>query len=159
MKKGFSKAVTGKWTPESNLHVTYKFLGDTGEDGLALVREALTGVLPSPLQAGISVCGAGFFTPREPRILFAKLSDPAGELSRAFEKIEELLEKIGYQREKRPFAPHVTLMRIKSFDMAALAEAIRSHGTFSCEAMGPLRVDIIESVLGPAGPAYSPLAL
>lgn len=101
-----------KWSPLDNLHITTKFIGEWPERRIEEIHDALAQVTPrEPFE--ISLHGLGWFpNERAPRVLWVGVH--AGpELAALAQQIEQRLEAIGVAREDRPFAPHLTLARIK----------------------------------------------
>jgi 2'-5' RNA ligase len=100
-----------RWESESKLHVTVKFLGDVGENVSALLTQRL-----GELEIRKMVCKfdsfAFFKKSGSLKILFASLYNTE-KLKEFHEIIEEECELIGFQREKRKFYPHITLLRLK----------------------------------------------
>lgn len=101
-----------KWSPLDNLHITTKFIGEWPEQRLQEIHDALAHLAPrEPFE--ISLRDIGWYpNERAPRVL--RVDVHAGpELSALVEQLEERLAGIGLPRETRPFAPHLTLARIK----------------------------------------------
>lgn len=100
--------------PAANLHLTLRFLGDTAESELSVIREALEtaaaglrpfhaeiqggGVFPNPAAARVFWLG---FDPRSAARLCAVAESVAGQLDRA-----------GIDGDRKPFRPHLTLARV-----------------------------------------------
>jgi len=103
-----------KWEHIDKLHVTLKFLGSV-EDGKAPEIGSIIGSLSrlyTPFETAVSGAG-GFPDLRNPRVLYVGLSENPG-LSSLQIAIEDALEPLGFEREKRGFIPHVTIGRVKS---------------------------------------------
>ena len=103
-----------KWEHIDKLHVTLKFLGNV-ENGKAPEIGTIIGSLSglyTPFETAISGAG-GFPDLRNPRVLYVGLSENPG-LSSLQIAIEDALEPLGFEREKRGFIPHVTIGRVKS---------------------------------------------
>jgi RNA 2',3'-cyclic 3'-phosphodiesterase len=101
-----------KWSPLDNLHITTKFIGEWPEQRLEEIHDALAQVGPrEPFE--ISLHGLGWYpNAHAPRVLWVEVA--AGpELAALVQQIEQRLEAIGVAKEGRPFAPHLTLARIK----------------------------------------------
>lgn len=96
-----------------NLHLTLKFLGDVEEARIGDVTVALERASEQVEPFRLEVAGLGVFPLRgSPRIVWAGCSGgPA--LERLQAAVEEQLERIGFDRDRRPFHPHVTLGRVK----------------------------------------------
>lgn len=139
-----------------HLHLTLKFLGDT-EEGLvpeivSAMREAAAGVAPFPIE----VRGTGAFPNlSRPSVLWVGLRG-AEPLARMAKILDQHLAALGFEPERRPWSPHVTLARVRGGRrMDAVQGLLRSHET---EGFGEARVDEIrlkKSVLQPGGPEYT----
>jgi 2'-5' RNA ligase len=141
-------------TPPANIHLTLKFLGDVSQEDLARLAEALEPVRErhEPFEAGISGFGA-FPSPRRARILWAGIGEGAAELRALARDVEESLEPLGFEREDRTYVPHLTLGRARGRPVAL--ETVESSPV---PGFLVRQVELVESVLGGAGAAYSTLA-
>lgn len=98
-----------RWTPPENLHLTLSFLGQVAPDRIAAIEQALAAVHSPPLPLELDGAGA---SPRA-GILYAQIKlTPA--LLRLAQQVFLSMETCGFPREQRPYAPHITLARIKS---------------------------------------------
>lgn len=102
-----------RWTPEPNLHLTLRWLGERGEGERAAVEEALRSVAAGaePFEAAFGSVGA-FPSPRRPRVIWIAV-DGGGRLRLLRDELERRLAAVGFGREKRSFRPHVTLGRAR----------------------------------------------
>lgn len=94
-------------THVSDLHLTLHFLGQVGEeqlDALCALGEQLT--LP-PFDLVLDKLG---HWPR-PAVLWVGPQKPSESLTAFHARLEDALESLGFERERRTFAPHVTLAR------------------------------------------------
>jgi 2'-5' RNA ligase len=143
-----------RWVSDEVVHITLKFFGEVPEERLDVIAEALrlaaTGA--DAMMLRLSSLGA-FPTERRPRILWAGIeSHPAFTALR--ERIENASDAIGFAREGVPFAPHVTLGRLRegqrlpAHALEAPAAAV-SPQTFLADTLA-----LYESILTPAGPHY-----
>ena len=103
-----------KWVAPENLHVTLKFLGGVREDRIgdvcAAVERAIEGAAPFDL----SIAGVGAFpNPRRARVVWVGVQEGQRQLAELAERIDAELAKLGFEREKRPFAAHVTIGRVR----------------------------------------------
>jgi RNA 2',3'-cyclic 3'-phosphodiesterase len=153
--RGLSVAGKVRLTPPANVHLTLKFLGDVSEDDLGRVAEALEPVREKhePFEASISGFGA-FPSPKKARVLWAGISEGSDRLRTLAEDVEEFLEPLGFERENRPYVPHLTLGRARGRPVALeTVETSSPVPTFLVR-----RVDLVQSVPGEGGAAYSTLA-
>jgi RNA 2',3'-cyclic 3'-phosphodiesterase len=145
-----------RWVRPENVHLTLKFLGEVSkEDLLDRVAEALEAVCGrhAPFEAGPSAFGA-FPTAKRARILWAGIHEGSARLRALAEDVEASLEPLGFGREDRAYTPHLTLGRARGG--AVVLEAVETPSTvpnFSVR-----NVELVQSVLGGAGAAYSTLA-
>lgn len=148
------------WTKPSNIHLTLKFLGGVSASRIERVGKAVerAAVGISPFE--VEVSGAGCFpSPRSPRVLWVGLSRIPDELRKLYASLEEELEQIGFEREKRRLSPHLTIGRIREPRNAQLiAEGLTEAG-FDHEAFVATEVTVMRSDLKPTGSIYTPQAV
>ncbi len=147
------------WVPPENFHVTLKFLGDVSDAQLAdvcrVVREAAAGIGPFDFTVGglKAVPPAG----RELRMIWAEAQNPAGRLPALFASLEQALAPLGFPRESRPFASHITLARVKYTPQAdALRAAVEEQGQLPGGVVRAEQVIVYTSQLTPDGSIYTP---
>jgi RNA 2',3'-cyclic 3'-phosphodiesterase len=147
-----------KAVEEENIHITLKFLGEIPGEKTARVADLVKGIAFKPFT--LDFRGVGVFpAPSRPSVVWAGVAGEASEMLAVFTELERGLKALGFEPERRPFQPHVTLCRVRSGrNRAQLAEAI--HG-MEDEEFGPLRVEHIrlkKSILTRNGPIYSTAA-
>src|SRR5262249_53872280 len=107
-------AVKVTWTKAANLHYTLKFLGDVkaekSADVCRAVQEAVTPF--SPFDSVAAGTGA-FPSLSHLQTLWLGVGDGAEQMELLFQAVERLLEPLGFAREHRRFAPHLTLGRVR----------------------------------------------
>ena len=150
-----------KWVEPDNLHLTLLFLGEVGMEALpAVCAAAAKGAGRQPAFT-LGLQGAGCFpNPRRPRVLWAGVGPGTPEVCALHDALEEeLLETGGYRREERPFAPHVTLGRVKSDRPAdRLAAALLKQADWQGGQTAVPEVHVMGSELTPQGPRYTVLS-
>lgn len=144
------------WVAPRSMHVTVQFLGETDEAlapalGDALVAIARASVAPPPAAATLTA----FPSEGRARVLVAELADASGALGRVAGAVAAAMEPHGFARESRPYRPHVTLARLRV--PRDVRPVIAGSGVASL-ALGVASLTLFRSDLGPAGPAYTPLA-
>lgn len=100
----------GNFTPVDNLHLTLHFLGETGEDDLEYLRDAMYEAALRNRPFCLTLGRLGFFPRGNRGILWAGL-DRSQPLQRLFSTLEKALEQQGFAREKKGLSPHITLGR------------------------------------------------
>lgn len=148
-----------KWTDCRGLHVTLKFLGEVEERRIpeiaGAVRKALEGCGPFRWR----LRGAGSFPPgAAPRVVWVATAEGGERLAEMAACIEDALEPMGFPRDKRAFASHVTLGRVRSpKGREGLAAGIAALDGEEFGEMMVERVALMKSQLTPQGAIYSPV--
>ena len=98
-------------TPESQMHLTLRFIGDADKPKTRRVIQALSHVSFPPFD--LEIAGTGIFPrPRDPVILWAGVRyHPV--LTELYDFLQEELYRAGVPSENRSYHPHVTLGRIR----------------------------------------------
>ena len=135
-----------RWVDPEQIHLTIRFIGEVDGHVYRDVLGALDGVHADPFP--LTVRGVGHFPPRgEPRVLWAGLDKSPG-LATLHGRIESVLTRVGLEPERRKFAPHITLAKLRNSPARAVASFIATHGLFRSE---PFLVDeffLMRSTLG-----------
>lgn len=151
--------IPARWSRKDNLHITLAFLGNISDEDL-------------PDVCGISEDTAAKFSPffitlknirygppkKPPRMIWAE-----GEESEELGKLQKYLENAlsetpsnNFKSESRPFAPHITLARIRQWEFNKInpEERIRidEEINFTFEVNS---IEVMESVLKRGGPEYT----
>lgn len=144
------------WTPEENLHVTLKFLGETPTGRLDEIGPLLDGAAGGIPSFELTVEGAGGFPSlRAPRVLWVGIREPLELVGKLHENIENALSAAGFPREERRFHPHVTVGRARDRLPAGWGE--QYGNALSGKRFGDVGVNsfqLYESRLSPGGAAY-----
>jgi 2'-5' RNA ligase len=148
-----------KWVPAGNLHITLKFLGNADEETVARLEERLSPLAERHGSFRMSLHGMGLFPDRRrPRVVWIDLID-AGRLTEIQRDIEQTASSLGFEREDRPFSPHLTIGRIRSpKGTSSLLGAIE---TLKDKDFGNIEVNavsLMKSDLKPTGAQYTTLA-
>jgi 2'-5' RNA ligase len=156
--KKFEAAVG--WVAKDSLHMTLKFLGEISESQVAEVSARMDAVAKkfSPFEMGLAKLGA-FPNVRSPRVIWVGVNSKDNLLAAVNEEVETTLAAIGFERENRPFAPHLTLGRVKGkTNLPQLAAYIKAYG--EGHTIGEFQVDgmfLFKSTLKPTGAVYEKL--
>ncbi|MGB8476736.1 MAG: RNA 2',3'-cyclic phosphodiesterase [Candidatus Acidiferrum sp.] len=147
-----------RWVRPENLHVTLKFIGEVAGEKLDGIRTALSEVR-SDGPVDLRFRGLGFFPAEEnPGVLWVGL-DASRNLAALAADIDRALEPEGVARDRREFAPHLTLARFEppgvyeDLRAAIRQRAQREFGSFQAR-----EFLLIESKLKPSGAEYTSLA-
>lgn len=145
-----------RWVGASGMHLTLKFLGEIPEADVARFSSALEETASRHLAFTLALEGTGTFPPggRAPRVLWVG-AVPAAPLLALQEDIEGEMAKLGFEREKRPFHPHLTLGRVKSpSGLDPLVQEIRQQQDRTFGDMSVQKFIFFQSTLRPSGAEY-----
>jgi len=155
------ESLTGiRWVAQENLHFTLKFLGSVEDKKIAPIMQVLEEAL-RPVQC-FSLVGKGigvFPNIKRARVLWIGLQGQG--LHRIAEEVETALEPMGFPREKRDFAPHLTLGRWRNpgLEPQKLREQIERRQDYDFGQSQVEEVVLLQSVIKPTGAVYSPLGV
>jgi 2'-5' RNA ligase len=148
-----------RWVKPDHIHLTLKFLGSTDEELVEPIAIILQNISKNIAPVSMHVSGIGAFpNTRNPKIIWAGIQGRLDALRTFQVSLEEALAVVGFAREKRPFAPHLTLGRVKDNRGKKTLEAVLEK--FKTDDMGVHTADKIifyRSDLQPTGPVYSAL--
>ncbi|BBK38873.1 RNA 2',3'-cyclic phosphodiesterase [Allostella sp. ATCC 35155] len=140
------------WVAEDNLHLTLRFIGEVDEGTAADIDEELIGLQVPAVE--VQVAGMGQFGEGErARLLYAAVARTP-ELVHLQERVEAAVARGGSPAEKRKFAPHVTLARLKGAAMPRVQAFIAAHSLFRAPPFIADRVVLYSSHLARDGAIY-----
>lgn len=143
-----------KWVLPEQIHLTLKFLGQARDDLLTQICDVVKRTAGGCEAFDFEVKGLGAFG-RPARIVWAGISE-CPPIKKLHDELEVRFAELGWDREKRPFAGHLTLCRVK--DAAAgrkLADAVGSYKDEMLGMVGATEVVLYQSQLTSAGPLYT----
>ena len=148
-----------RWVPVQNIHITLKFLGDVSPASVDHLTQILRAEADTCSTFSITISGLGSFPSlKRPRVLFIGIQAPA-ELEALQRGIESACARLGYESEKRGFAPHLTIGRVKENASATDQQKIRRVlETIKIDSLGTARVNSVhlyKSELKPSGSVYT----
>jgi 2'-5' RNA ligase len=109
-----------RWVDPQGIHITLAFLGELSDEQLVKVIDSAEGAArkAAPFEYRLTRLGI-FGSPQQPRVIWMGVEDlPSGKvqgspLQLVHRVLSRELELRGFEVEKRPFSPHLTLARIK----------------------------------------------
>ena len=108
-------AARASWSRPESIHLTLKFLGETPLSEVQDFSRAVTHAVNDFVPFGLGVGGTGVFPVHgSPRVLWIGVDDFSRKLAELHARLESESEKRGFERETRPFRPHLTLGRLRS---------------------------------------------
>lgn len=147
-----------KWVAPKNIHLTVKFLGETSEEKLEGIKNAIEQISKKYKVAECAVDKVGAFPDLvRPRVIWAGLSGDIETLQAIVDDIEEGMAALGFPREEKRFKPHLTLGRVKeNYGLGELVSYIKGY-TMAPEHFRMETLVLFKSTLTPKGPIYERL--
>jgi 2'-5' RNA ligase len=154
LRQSVGKLLKVAWVAPANLHLTLKFLGQVEAEAAEAVGDVLARGLAAHKPFEVKAVGAGAFPDAErPRVLWVGLVDESGALQALQADVEKWMEGLGFARETRPFAPHLTLGRVKE-GHAPVAAALQPYRDTAFGTSMIRDVTLYESKLRARGAEY-----
>jgi 2'-5' RNA ligase len=96
------------------VHITVKFLGEVQERSLPAVKMALNEAVTRNQPFNLEFSNLGMFGGREGlRIMWVGIAGDVLRLEALVRDVNTALAVVGFEPEKRPFRPHLTLGRVR----------------------------------------------
>lgn len=142
-----------KWVEPENVHLTLHFLGDTPEEKIKEIDQALQPIIAdfSTLDFQLSNSINAFPNLNTPQVIFLEIKElNDGKTLKMQRQIGEALEVLGFEIDKRPFRLHLTLGRVKFKTGLQLPDFKLQTSDFRVQ-----KIELMSSQLNPGGPIYS----
>jgi 2'-5' RNA ligase len=147
------------WDKPEKLHLTLKFLGEIPHEKLPLIIKAAEDAANEIEPFALAIENPGAFPPRgAARVLWLGVKDDSQNLSEIQKRLENRLEQIGFQRERRNFKPHLTVARLKEPNKARPLTELHLKTEFSEIIFEVSEIVVYKSDLRPTGSVYTKLA-
>ena len=149
-----------KWVTTKDIHLTLKFLGNISMQMVADITKVIEEASQEVSSFHLTVGRLGAFPNlRRPRVLWVGVGGEVEKLVMLQRRIDQSLKPLGFAPEARPFAPHLTLARLKE---GAAADKLREFGDIVARnletedyEMTAASVSLMRSQLFPSGAVYS----
>ena len=147
------------WTRDTNVHLTLKFLGDIEQSRISLLSQAADSAVSGRKAFKIVIERTGLFPKAgAPRVLWIGVSDHSGGLLSLQRDFEEECARAGFDREDRPFHPHLTLARLREPRASRALAAEHVKMAFEPIEVVVSELRVIRSQLTSKGSQYTVLA-
>lgn len=144
-----------RWQTFEQLHLTLRFIGETSETAAHDIDLALQGLRIDPCQVAVKSVGV-FGTGKRPRIIWAGLA-PEAPLTILHQRIEAALIRTGLPPDRRKYAPHITLARLKS-RATRFDRFVADHCDLATDPWDITQITLFRSHLARNGAIYESLA-
>jgi 2'-5' RNA ligase len=110
LRSNFNK---GNWVRKENYHLTVKFLGEIEQEQVNNIERLLENISLECYCPSLSLGNIGYFNKRENYygVVWVGLEGEVDKLKIIYNQMEEEMYKLGFEKEKRKFFPHITLGR------------------------------------------------
>lgn len=148
-----------KWVSAENMHITLKFLGCVPEEALTDIKDKLTTASESGYAFNFRLSGFGMFPDsRNPRVIWIGITDN-GEIKKLQKKVEDSMATIGFEKENRPYSPHLTVGRVRSLKgMNSMIKAIEALKGMEFGNIDVSKMSLMKSELKSTGAQHTVLA-
>jgi len=146
-----------KWVEPENFHFNLKFLSSRTEAEITKISEKTKAVTLRHKKFMLSIEQIGCFpSDSSPRVVWLGVQQGKEEISNLANDIDESCSKLGIEKEKRKFEPHLTLGRIRSLkNQEALVKKINENRNIQIGTFKVSKILLMQSKLSPKGPTYS----
>lgn len=143
-----------RWEGRDKLHITLKFLGYTDTALIPKFKVMLEKLSNKYRELQLSFNRFGiFYRNRQPKIFWLG-ADENNQLIDLQKSLDEYCELFNYEREKRDFHPHLTLLRIKGRENILLLEKMKETKIDTINFTAKT-ISLMKSDLKPTGSVYS----
>ncbi len=141
-----------------NIHITLKFLGDIEDHQIEEVSQVIRNITFEPFE--FTVEGLGVFPNlKRPTTIWAGISLGVGELADLFNVVNDELAKLGFEKDRRRFHPHLTIARVRNGqNRDRLVDELVGMEEMEFGKVQVDRIYLKKSVLTHKGPIYNTLA-
>lgn len=151
-----------RWIRPEGVHVTLKFLGEVPLKQLPAVKLALQEAVVGNSPFELELSNIGMFGGREGlRIMWVGIAGDVLRLEKLVRDVNAALAVVGFEPERRPFRPHLTLGRVRdeiSTRQRASIEVDVGKIEVEPSAWRTSQVSLMRSRLTPNGAHYEVLA-
>lgn len=163
---GDTQLSRARWVPPENLHLTLRFLGEIDDPAaerlVADVRLACTETeaFNLPIEEAVRAIPSA----SRASMLWSTFSDPHGTCSDLVRRLSDTIASHGFAPESRPFAPHVTLARLRGAAridevlLSSLDDDVRAALGGGVPSVSVRTITLFSSTLSRSGATYSTVA-
>jgi 2'-5' RNA ligase len=147
-----------KWVELDNMHVTLMFLGDVEVSQLPEISLHLESISKSFKPFEIKLVGFGKFgTHKSSSVIWVGIKQ-AKDLILLADRIAGAMCNLGFEKENRPFKPHLTIGRVKTYcNEENLSQFIERNTHNIWQHIEIKEFILYESLLQPSRPKYKAL--
>lgn len=146
------------WVGSHNMHLTLKFFGETKEERIPEIEQAMLLATAGVPSFDICLNRAGIFgSSYHPKVIWLG-ADSNQALNQLFFQLKTELEKSGFAYDRQNFVPHLTLGRIREIlDKDLFQQVVGEYREAFSLQQKIDSLQLYESVLTRQGPIYTTL--
>ncbi|MEP6742047.1 MAG: RNA 2',3'-cyclic phosphodiesterase [bacterium] len=144
------------WSRAENVHLTLKFVGEIPAARVNDLSHACANAVAESSPFEIEIGDPGAF-PRHgtPRVLWIGVHDAAGKLAALQAKLDDECLRLDFEKEARPFNPHLTIARVHKPQGARALATAHKETRFEPTKIAASELLVIRSELSSAGSKYT----
>ncbi|MEC9274481.1 MAG: RNA 2',3'-cyclic phosphodiesterase [Candidatus Neomarinimicrobiota bacterium] len=151
-----TRGIKIRWVRDGNMHLTLKFIGNTTEESIDSINNAIHDVVKDTPFINLSISGTGCFSKRDrANTLWVGIKGDLDKLEQLILNINNKLEPLGFPIERRKFLPHITIARINSNQKKKPDISNFLNTTFMELPMKIVKINLMQSQSFPKGSFYT----
>jgi 2'-5' RNA ligase len=144
------------WSRDANLHLTVNFFGEIPSRSVANLSDAASLAVAGLAPFSMKLEQTGVFPKHgPPRVLWIGINDFSGTLGELHTRLQGEAAKVGFEKDARPFHPHLTIARLRQPQAARTLAAAHLELEFKPVDIAVSELLVIRSELGSAGSKYT----
>lgn len=148
-----------RWAEPESLHITLKFLGETPEARVDEIAAASARAASGCDPFDVVMAGVGAFPSLHRPGVFWIGIEKSARLLHLRQRIEAELSELGFEREAKPFSPHLTIGRVRKQQRVARTDWDRIAGGLVYNGVVRVEsVDLMRSRPGAHGARYETIS-
>ncbi|HEX9628716.1 MAG TPA: RNA 2',3'-cyclic phosphodiesterase [Pyrinomonadaceae bacterium] len=144
------------WSRADSVHLTLKFVGEVPVSRVNDLSQAAANAVEefSPFEIVFGNTGS-FPQQGTPRVLWIGVDDYSGKLAQLQAKLDEEGRRLGFEKEARPFNPHLTIARLRKSQGARVLALAHKEMGFASTKVNVTELTVIRSELSSKGSNYT----
>lgn len=147
------------WVKTDNIHLTLKFLGEIEEQKIKTISKELKELTNKYTSFETCMGKLGTFPSiSNPKVIWIGINKNEDKITNLQKGIEDVITPLGFEKETRPFHPHLTLGRVRGKkNIQKLVDKLKSLPLPQFKPIMVDRIILFQSILKPTGAEYTAL--
>ena len=151
-----TRGIKIRWIQDGNMHLTLKFIGNTTEESIDSINNAIHDLVKDTPFINLLISGTGCFSKRDrANTLWVGIKGDLDKLEQLILNINNKLEPLGFPIERRKFLPHITIARINPNQKKKPDISNFLNTTFMELPMKIVKINLMQSQSFPKGSFYT----